>query len=283
LRAGLHVLERIGKHLAVAGDGFGQDVAAEIVGGGLVGGVRGEQALEEASVEDVNAHGGENGVRAARQCVGHGWFLGEFRDPIPLGSGQHPEMLRLLRRHLDHSHGDVGTLLHVVGDHRTVVHLVDVVTGEHQHVLGPVRYDQLDVLVHRVRRAPVPQRTQLLLRGNHLDELAELPAQVAPAVLHVLDQRLCLVLRENGDLADAGVHAVRQHEVDDAELAAEGRRRLAAMRGEIPQPLAAPARHDDGERAARQAAHVASGRSACGLAGHEAYYTARRAVSATLK
>src|SRR5205814_2273074 len=84
--------------------------------------------------------------------------------------------------------------------------------------------------------------------------LAEFTAQVAPAVLHVLDQRLCLVLRENGDLADPRVHAVRQDEVDDAELAAEGRRGLAAMRGEIPQPLPAPAGHDDGARAARRAA-----------------------------
>src|SRR5256885_759262 len=267
LRTRLHVLERISKHLAVAGDGYGQDVAAEIVGGGLVGSVRGEQALEQARVEHVDAHGGENGVGAARQRVGRRRLLRELRDPIPLGRGQHPVMLRVLRRHLDPPDGDVGALLHVVGDHRTVVHLVDMVPGEHQHVLGPVRDDQLDVLVHGVRRTPVPQRTQLLLRGNHLDELAEFTAQVAPAVLHVLDQRLRLVLRENGDLADPRVHAVRQHEVDDAELAAEGRRRLAAMRGEIPQPLPAPARHDDGERAARQAAHVASGGRACGLSG----------------
>src|SRR6202035_1967541 len=105
----------------------------------------------------------------------------------------------------------------------------------------------------------------------------------ASAVPDVLDQRLRLVLRENGDLADPGVHAVRQHEFDEAELAAEGRRRFAAMRGQITQPLAAPASHDDGERAARQAAHITSGRSACGLAGHETYYTARRSVSATLK
>ena len=45
--------------------------------------------------------------------------------------------------------------------------------------------------------------------------------------MDVLDQRLRLVLREHRDLADAGVHAVRQHEIDDAELAAERRRRFA--------------------------------------------------------
>ena len=209
-------------------------------------------------------------------------FSANLRDAVPLGGGQHAEVARLLRRHLDHAHGDVGALLDVVGDHRTVVHLVDVVAGEHQHVLGAVGEDQLDVLVHGIGGAAIPRRADLLLRRHHLDELAELAAQIAPAVLHVLDQRLRLVLRENRDLADAGVHAVRQHEVDDAELAAEGRRRLAAMRGEIAQPLAAAAGHDDRERAARQAAHVASGGGAGGLAGHGRYYTARSVVGATL-
>ena len=62
---------------------------------------------------------------------------------------------------------------------------------------------------------------ELLLRRDDFDELAELAAQVAPAALHVLDERLRLVLGEDRDLADAGVDAVRQHEIDDAELAAE--------------------------------------------------------------
>ena len=247
--------------------------------GRLVGGILGQQFLEQARVEDVDAHRGEDRCRAGAGSVsGVGGLLGELGDAVPLGGGEHAEVARLARRHLHHAHGDVGALLHVVGDHRTVVHLVDVIAGEHQHVLGPVREDQLDVLMHGIRGAAIPARADLLLRRDHLDELAELAAQVAPAVLHVLDERLRLVLREDRDLADAGVHAVRQHEIDDAELAAEGRRGLAAVRGEIAQPLAAPAGHDDRERAARQAAHVASGGGACGLARHERYYNPSRTV-----
>ena len=132
-------------------------------------------------------------------------------------------MARFRGGHFDHAHGDVRALLHVVGDHRAVVHLVDVVAGEHQHVLGPVREQQVEILVHRIGGAAIPLLADLLLRRNHFHELAELAAQEAPAALHVLDQRLRLVLREDGNLADAGVHAVGQHEVDDAELAAEGR------------------------------------------------------------
>src|SRR5581483_454356 len=62
--------------------------------------------------------------------------------------------------------------------------------------------------------------------------------------------------------------AVGEHEVDDTKLAAEGRRRLRTMGGEILQTLAAAARHDDRERAARQAADIASGGGSRGLSGH---------------
>ena len=102
----------------------------------------------------------------------------------------------------------------------------------------------------RIGGAAVPEVAHLLLRRDHLDELAELAAQVAPAALDVLDQRMRLVLRHHRDAADAGVHAVRQHEIDDAELAAERRRRLAAVIGEVLEALAAAAGHDHRERAA---------------------------------
>ena len=55
--------------------------------------------------------------------------------------------------------------------------------------------------------------------------------------------------------------------VDDAELAAERRRRLAAMVSERLQPLAAPARHDDGQRAAGQSADVATEEARAGCFG----------------
>jgi hypothetical protein len=184
-------------------------------------------------------------------------------------SGEHAEVPRLLGWHLDHADGDVGALLHVVGDHRAIVHLVDVIARKHEHVLRSVREDELDVLVDGIGRATVPDGTLLLLGRDGLDELAELAAQVAPPALHVRDQRLRLVLGEDRDLADAGVDAVRQDEIDDTELTAERRRRLAAMLGEVLQALAAPAGHDHRKGAASQAAYVASGRGARRLSGHE--------------
>jgi hypothetical protein len=131
-----------------------------------------------------------------------------------------------------------------------------VVAREHQHVQRPVRADQVHVLPQGIGRALVPVGAAPLLRRDDLDELTELAAQVTPAALDVLDQRVRLVLGEHRDLANARVDAVRQREVDDAELAAERRGRLAAILGQVPESLAAPAGHDHGQRAAGQATEV---------------------------
>ncbi len=74
----------------------------------------------------------------------------------------------------------------------------------------------------------------------------------------MLDQRLPLVLRHQINLPNAGVHAVGEHEVDDAELAAEWSSGFAAVQREVAQPLTAPARHDDRQSSARQPTDVPS-------------------------
>jgi hypothetical protein len=62
----------------------------------------------------------------------------------------------------------------------------------------------------------------LLLCRQDVDELVEAAVEEAPAALQVLDQALRLVLGGDADAADAGVNAIRQREIDDAELAAKG-------------------------------------------------------------
>ena len=91
--------------------------------------------------------------------------------------------------------GDVGAALLVERDHRAVVHLVDVVAGEHEHRLGAMLLDDVQVLVNGVGGAAIPDFAELLLRRNDVDELAELAVQVAPAALHMLNQRVRLILR----------------------------------------------------------------------------------------
>ncbi len=128
-----------------------------------------------------------------------------------------------------------------------------------------MRTDKIQILIHRIRSAAIPMLADLLLRRNELHELSQLAAQIAPAALNVLDQRLSFVLREHRNLADAGIDAIRQHEIDDAEFSAEGRGRLAAMLSECFEAFAAPAGHNYRECSAGQSADVTSGVVAGGV------------------
>ena len=77
--------------------------------------------------------------------------------------------------------------------------------------------------------------------GMQVDEFLHAAVEEAPAALDMADQAVRLVLRGDADAADAGIDAVGQRKIDDAELAAERHGRLGAPVGEILQPAAAAA------------------------------------------
>jgi len=67
----------------------------------------------------------------------------------------------------------------VVRQHRAVVHFVDMVAGQNEHVLGLVDSDDVEVLIDRVRGTGIPGRFDPLLRRQQFDEFAELATQEA--------------------------------------------------------------------------------------------------------
>ena len=73
-----------------------------------------------------------------------------------------------------------------------------------------------------------------------------------PAHLQMPNEAMGLVLGRDRDPADAGVHGVRQREIDNARLAAKIDRRLGAPVGQFHQPAAAPAGKDKGEGMTRE-------------------------------
>ena len=83
-----------------------------------------------------------------------------------------------------------------------------MIAGEHEHRFGAMLLDDVEVLVNGVGRAAIPDLAELLLRRNDVDELAELAVQVTPAALHMLNQRVRLILRQDEDLANARVDAI---------------------------------------------------------------------------
>ena len=143
----------------------------------------------------------------------------------------------------------------MLGNHRAVIHLVDVITSEYEHILGLVVTDDIQVLVHGIGGAFVPRRLNPLLRWQQLDELPEFATQKPPAPLHVQYQGVGLVLGQDAYPANTRVHAVGQWEVDDAELAAERRRRLRSPQGELPEAGTSAAGEDQRKRVAGEATY----------------------------
>ena len=135
----------------------------------------------------------------------------------------------------------------MVGEHPRVVHLVDVITGQHDHVVGLIRADDVEALEHGVRRAAVPGVVvDPLLRRDQVDELVHLRLQEVPAALQMPQQAVRLVLSEHADPPHPRVHAVGEHEIDDPELAAEMDGRLGAVVSQLLQATAASPREHQG-------------------------------------
>src|SRR6201999_3863656 len=108
--------------------------------------------------------------------------------------------------------------------------------------------DDIDVLKNRVRRAQIPIGFGDTLAGRQdVETLVSLRAEKVPAHLQMPDQAVGLVLGGDCDPADAGVHGIRQREIDNARLAAKINRRLGAAVGQFHQPAAASAGKDEGE------------------------------------
>ncbi len=112
--------------------------------------------------------------------------------------------------------------------------------------VGRVVLDHVEVAQHRVGGAAVPLR-HAAARDVRLEQLhtAVVAVEVPrPAQPDVVVERARVVLGQDDDVIDIGVDAVRQREVDDPVLAAEGDGRLGPLLGQDRETLAFAARED---------------------------------------
>ena len=140
----------------------------------------------------------------------------------------------------------------VLGDHRRVVHLVDVVAGQDQRLAGLLALDPEDVLVDRVGGAGYQVSAIRCSGGRTSTNSPRLRARNFQAWSMCRFRLKRLVLRQDQDLPEAGVDAVREGEVDDPVDAAERHGRLGAVAGQGLQPGALPAGQDDGQHILHQ-------------------------------
>jgi hypothetical protein len=143
----------------------------------------------------------------------------------------------------------------VLLEHRPVIHLVNMITGQHQRVTAVLCRHEVQILEDGIRGARVPSRMNALLRRPHLEELTRRARQEVPATIQVRDQAVCLVLSQNSDSTHAGIDAVRQCEVDVTEMACEWDCGLALPLRQLAETCSIATRKDQCKRVARQLPH----------------------------
>jgi hypothetical protein len=117
-----------------------------------------------------------------------------------------------------------------------------VVAGEDDDVFGLLGADRIDVLVDRVGGAHVPVGAGALHGRHDLKELAQLLRHDAgPAFADMAIEAERLVLGHDEDLAQAGVDAVGERDVDDAVMAAKWHGGLGAVAREGEKPFSGAA------------------------------------------
>ena len=131
--------------------------------------------------------------------------------------------------------------------HCIVVHLVDVVTGQDQHVIGIILLDEGHVLVDGVGGAAVPVAALDGLVGGQNEHAAVGQVQIPrSAGADVAVQLQGHILGQHAHGINTAVGAVGQREVDDAVLAAIGNGRLGNLLGQDAQTAALAASQQHG-------------------------------------
>ena len=169
-----------------------------------------QRRQQHVGVEEINAHGSvDHGRIEGRAQVGG---LGLFLETDHFASAayfHHPEAGHFIRTNRQRSQGYVGAGIVVVLEHQPVVHFVNVVAGENEHMLRLLRADGVDVLVNRIRGTHIPIGADPLHRRQDLNKLAQfLGDNTGPALADMAVERERLVLGEDVDPAQVGVDAV---------------------------------------------------------------------------
>ena len=182
-------------------------------------------------------------IEASTVWPGARWrgFFEEAGQAVLVVDLEYAEPAGLLGGNLQHRQGGAGAAVAVEAQHLGVIHLVDVIAGQHDEMPRLLAQDGIEILVDGVGGAEVPVLADALLRAQNLDELAELVGHHAPPHAQVTAERERLVLQRDEDAAQPRIDAVAEGEVDDPVGTAEIHRRLRPFLGQRIEPFANPA------------------------------------------
>ncbi len=162
-------------------------------------GVLFERPDQHVNFEDVHAHRSKRKIRRAGNWRRVVRLLLKTGNAIGVVDGDNAESWAVGDRNLDGGNRQRRLTLEVEPEHLRVVHLVDVIARQDDHVTGAFPDDRVEILIDRVGRPEIPVFAHALLRRQNLDELAQLFRHDVPAHPDVTVQRQRLVLRGNED------------------------------------------------------------------------------------
>jgi hypothetical protein len=97
-----------------------------------------------------------------------------------------------------------------------------VIAGQQHDEAARMGFDDVDVLIDRVRRPDIPHRFRNTLAGRkNIEAFVALRAKEIPTHLQVADEAVGFVLRCHRDAPNSGVESIRERKVDDAGFSAE--------------------------------------------------------------
>jgi len=178
----------------------------------------------------------------------------EVDDPPVFVRDQDSEARRLVPRYRLHRDRHRSISLPVPGNHRSIVHRIDVVSSEDQHVTVRATSDIEEVMINRICCTAIPPRgraAEVRLENDHAT--APFPIEIPGATMaDMLVQRVRPVLRKHGNVVQAGIHTVAQREIDDPIFAAEWNGGLGTLAREDGESFSLTTRQDhDGDIAHR--------------------------------
>ena len=210
---------------------IGDDIFAEVLARIRVCLVLDKVLAELFPVEYINAHRGKIALGLL------GLFL-ELLDIAVRAEVHDAEAGHLLHGDLQNGDGARRVLFHVLAQHFGIVHLINVVARENEHVVGVIHLDEAHVLINGVGRAGKPRARLACCLVRRQDENSAVGAVQIPglAAAYVAVELKRPVLREHAHGVDAGVCAVGQGEIYNAVFSAKGHIRLCHVLCERIEP-----------------------------------------------
>ena len=124
-------------------------------------GLPGHQAstlLQGGAIEDIDAH--------IRQVAGRGGrLLDEVGDAIIFVGIDDAKAAGFVKGDADGADSGVSAFIAVVMHQHVIIHLVDVIAGQDQNIVGPALAHKVDILGHGIGGAGVPIGIEAALKG----------------------------------------------------------------------------------------------------------------------